>query len=401
VLSKVFASVFIFLAWFGALRAERLELYINADYSISAAAAQSIELGIRTALEEVDFLLGGQEVALTPMDNRGNVKRSHRTMGKFLESDTALAMFGGLNSPPFLTHREFLNENRVLTLLPWSAAGPITRSTGSENWIFRLSVDDSLSGSFFVQKAVEQGGCKRVALVLLDTGWGRANFKTLTTALAARGMSPVTTQYFPSSISSGTADALAQKVSWSNPDCAIMLSAWTNGALVVNALSQHMPTLRLFSHWGIMGGEFTDRVPHRVRDKMQLSVLQTCALRREGEGNAILSEALERAAPGISSISELPAPTGFVHGYDLTRILIAAAAQAAKSPDWSGSIQDRRAALHAALENLETPVMGILKEYAPPFRPGMTDPAFGHEALGAQDLCLATFQPNGLLAHAR
>jgi branched-chain amino acid transport system substrate-binding protein len=120
-----------------------VQLLIDADYTISAKAAQAIELGLRTALEEENFRLGGQQVEIVPMDHRANVKRSLRTYGHYTKNDHALAIIGGLHSPPYLKHKDYLNKNGILTLLPWSAAGPITRaSAGYENWIFRLSVDD-------------------------------------------------------------------------------------------------------------------------------------------------------------------------------------------------------------------------------------------------------------------
>ncbi|KMW57152.1 Branched-chain amino acid ABC transporter, amino acid-binding protein [Candidatus Rhodobacter oscarellae] len=382
-------------------QAEPLELFVDADYSINHSAAGAIELGFRTALAEVGHRVGGHDLVLVPMDHRGNVKRSKRNLQQYLKSGTALAIVGGLHSPPYLSHREFINDNRILTLLPWSAAGPITRAQpGSENWIFRLSVDDFQSGGFLVREAVDRQGCENVALVLLDTGWGRANFGTLTAALAERGMEPTQTEYFSSAIGSASALSLAETIARSKPDCAIMLANWDNGAQVINALYERLPSLRLFSHWGIMGGRFTEVVPRETRDSMQIRVLQTCILRREHEGSPILKAALAAGAPDVASVAEIGAPTGFVHGYDLARVLLAAVEQASKTDAWSGDILAKRAAVHAALENLETPVEGILDRYAPPFSPYSELAPNAHEALGFDDLCMARFRPDGFLEHA-
>ena len=387
-------------AW--AASADPLELHVDADYSINPDSADSIELGVRTALEEVDYMLGGQPVVLVPKDHRGNVKRSHLHMKQYLKSETALALIGGLHSPPYLTHKDFMNENGILSLLPWSAAGPITRaSDGMENWIFRLSVDDYQSGKFFVRQAVEEGGCQQVALILLDTGWGRANFKSLSAALEAQGMKPVLAEFFPSSIGHASALTLAEKVARSGADCGIMLSNWGNGSVLVNALNQRMQDFRLFSHWGIMGGQFASAVPHEARSNLDLAVLQTCGLRREAEGSSTLKAAMSRAAPDLEALAQMPAPTGFVHGYDLARIVIAAADQIAETPEWqNGDIADRRRVLREALVNLETPVAGILNRYERPFRPYGPQATDAHEALGLNDLCLARFREDGLLEDA-
>ena len=381
-------------------QAERLALFIDADYSVSAAAAEAIELGVRAALDESDGRLGGVETVVVPMDHRGNVRRSRKTMERYLESDEALALIGGLHSPPYLTHQDFINANRVLTLLPWSAAGPITRAgQGVENWIFRLSVDDRKSGGFLVREAVERGGCSRIALILIDTGWGRANFLTLSAALETRGMRPSAVVYFGVSIGKASASALAEDIANAGSDCAVLLSNWDSGHVVTNALYEQVPDLRVFSHWGVAGGRFAEHVPHERLERMRFSVLQTCGLREERDGDAVLRQALAIAAPEVRSLAELRAPTGFVHGYDLTRILIAAADQAAQTPAWKEGVASRRVAVRLALERLNTPVNGILAKYDTPFRPYSVEDPDAHEALGVDDLCMARFREDGLLEH--
>lgn len=391
--------IFIGLSSFG--NAKPLELYIDADYSVSYAAAEAIELGVRTALAESNNQLGGLPVTLLRKDHRGNVKRSFRTMKQFLESDTALAIIGGLHSPPYISNRDYMNENRVLTLLPWSAGAPITRaSDGHENWFFRVSVDDTKSGEFFVQEALERQGCASLALILLDTGWGRAGEKVLRAALSKRNVDPATVQYFKFTVGNAAAGTLANAIESSGADCAVMMANATNGATVYRALYERLPDLRVFSHWGIMGAAFTDEISHQMREALDLKVLQTCALEVETEGSVVLTNALRRAAPEAQGLAEIGAVTGFVHGYDMTRILIAAAEQAAQSKDWQGSISDQRAAIKAALEDLSAPVDGIIKRYDRPFRASTPTDRDAHEALGLNDLCMARFREDGLLQDA-
>lgn len=378
---------------------ESFELYIDADYSVNSAAAQAIELGLRTALAEEDFMLGGVPVALVPKDHRGNVRRSQNTFKSYVESPTAIAIIGGLHSPPYMTHKSFINQEEILTLLPWSAAGPVTRAApGDENWIFRVSVDDTKSGPFLVREAVDGAGCERVALVLLDTGWGKANEPTLTAALRVRGKDPSSVVFFPTTVGKAITGALAQTVRETDSDCAILLANADNGAKMVIALADQNPDLRIFSHWGITGGSaFTDQVSPQRRDRMQIRVLQTCGLKRESEGSEALRVAMAAGAPDRESLTHIPAASGFVHGYDLGQILLAAAKQAEDTPEWQGSIKDRRRALKQALEALEKPVAGILKQYTKPFGPYSSDMPDAHEALGLDDLCLTQFSEDGLL----
>jgi len=398
---SMIATLFISMGLTSLVHAKPLELYIDADYSVSYAAAEAIELGVRTALAETDNQLGGLPVKLVRKDHRGNVKRSFRTMNQFIQSDTALAMIGGLHSPPYMAHKEFMNENNILTLLPWSAGASITRAgEGQENWIFRVSVDDTKSGEFFVREAMERQGCTSLALVLLDTGWGRAGENVIRAALSKRNKSPATVQYFKFTVGDAAAGTLASEIAASGADCAIMMANAGNGATVFRALHKRVPELRVFSHWGIMGAAFTNEITHQMREALELQVLQTCALQIETIGSSVLADALRRAAPKARGVTEIGAVTGFVHGYDMTRILIAAAEQAAHSADWSGSTTDQRAAIKAALEDLHTPVLGILKQYEKPFRAASSSDRDAHEALGLNDLCMARFREDGLLQDA-
>lgn len=393
-----------FFAVFGVsstLQAEPLELYIDADYSVSYAAAEAIELGVRTALEEVDYRLAGEPITVVQRDHRGNVKRSRRTMEDFLASNQALAIIGGLHSPPYIANQEFVNSHQVLMLLPWSAGGVITRpQSGTENWFFRLSIDDRKSGEFFVRETVERRGCRSVALVLLDTVWGRGGERAMTAALQARRMKAATIVYFDFTVGKAVAGTIAETVVESGADCAVLMANATNGATMINAMYEQAPDLRVFSHWGIMGGDFTQNVSHQIRQDLEIKVLQTCGLRVEAEGSDLLDRVLRQAVPEAEHLSEVGAITGFIHGYDLARILIVAAEQAAQTPDWNGSIGQRRAALKAALEDLQTPVEGLLKRYDRPFRPWHPMDPDAHEALGLDDLCMARFTLEGLLEHA-
>ncbi len=381
---------------------EELEIYIDADFSISAAAAQSIELGVQTALNEVDNAPAGERVRLIRMDHRSNVKRAGRTYETYARSERALAIIGGKQSPPYLAHKDFINANGILTLLPWSAAGPVTRgSEGLENWIFRLSVDDAQSGNFFVENAVQKDGCTRVALILLNTGWGRANQKSLTAALADRDMKPIATEFFSSAIGEASAISLAARIKRSQADCAVMLSNWDDGALIMNSLHRADMGIRVYSHWGIMGGGFAEHVSNESRRALHLKILQTCALQQERAGNPVLQQALRRAAPNASALKELRAATGFVHGYDLTRVLVAAIEQAARQESWAtAEIVQKRVMVRDALERIERPVEGILNTYNPPFSPFEPGMVNAHEALGQQDLCFAQFSSEGQLEDA-
>ena len=117
-----------------------IHIYLDADMTGAKSSTVSIERGIRTALAENGNMLGGRPVELMVLNHRGNSARSLANLKKYLVDQDALAVFAGLHSPPLLAHRQFINDNQILVLDPWAAAGPITRPPDGNNWIDRKSV---------------------------------------------------------------------------------------------------------------------------------------------------------------------------------------------------------------------------------------------------------------------
>ena len=389
----------VLLAYVPAAAADVLKIYIDADYSISTHTAQAIESGVRAALTEANYEAGGQEIEVTPFDHRGNARRSLRTMERYLEDD-ALALIGGMHSPPYLTHRDFINENGILTLLPWSAAGSITRpDEGQENWIFRLSIDDWKSAEFFWKLTKEQGQCDRVGLIIMDSGWGRDGFVRLSKAFADNDDEPVHFGFFTSPATDATVENLLSEFIQAEADCAILMSTQSDGAKIVDGLARAAPDVRIFSHWGVLGGAFTDAVAPGVLNSVDFQVINTCSLGGEAAGNDIIEKAIGYAGLQYSSLGEIPGSPGFAHAYDLTKILISAVEQAATTADWSGGIQARRRAVKSALQNLDEEVWGIVGRYERPFEEWTSGNPDAHEALGLGNLCASSFDAKGNLVH--
>lgn len=386
--------------------ADRLSIYIDADFSISLQSSEAIELGVNTALAEAGYTAGGLGFDVIRKNHRANSKRTLSNLRAFQADPQALAVIGGAHSPPYLSNQSYINENGLLVLLPWSAAGPITRpDAGQTNWIFRLSVDDTKAGPFLVARALRNPKCKRTALLLIDTGWGRVNSSSMQAAFKEAGADAPSVFMFSAGLGTAGARSMVQSIAAVRPDCVVMLAFAQEGGLLTNQLHQSLPDVKLISHWGILASDFEMDVPHSVRSGLQIEVLQTCGLRAEQKGGTALSQALATASTmantPLQSLSDVPSSTGFVHGYDLTKLLLAAVEQAAQSPAWQGApIAKRRDMVRLALEDLPGPVEGILKSYTHPFAVYSPANQDAHEALGLPDLCMASFSETGRLVLA-
>ncbi len=395
------ALLALFVAPTSSAQADELRVYIDADFSNTVSAAEAIELGLKTAMAEAENRVAGLPVSVLRLDHRGSPRRSQRNFEAVARDPNAIAVFGGQQSPPYLSFGQQINVEGIPLLLAWSAAAPITRfGNGAENYIFRLSVDDSKAGPYLVNAALESG-CRDIAVVLVDTGWGRANYKTINAALQDVGLKPVFTTMVPSDIGPAAARNLVRDIANSGAQCTVSVLLASTSVPLFNAMHELNVGLTVLSHWGIISDRFATQVPHEVRQALQLRVIQTCGLKVERAGSTTLDRAMAMASTlgtRVETLRDIKAPAGFVHGYDLGRIFRAAAEQAAKTPEWSQGPKARRTALRNALADLRVPVDGILKTYEAPFTDLTEIERDGHEALGQDQLCLAKFDADDRLS---
>lgn len=366
-------------------------IYLDADFSGATNSSLAIQQGITTALAEVDNNIQGIQFELVSKDHRANSLRSRRNLEKFLVDDQALMVFSGLHSPPLLANKSFINDNKILLLDPWAAAGPITRSASAQNWIFRLSIDDSNAGSFISKKAIEQGFSKPY-LLLEDTGWGRSNEKTMTQALQEASIKPVGLSWFNWGAGKNHAKVLLRDIKASGADVIFFVGNSVEGVTFTRAMVELPENIRLpiRSHWGITGGDFTQKVTATEREKIDLQFIQTSFSFLNDNISTLAENVLAlgiKSNEGLSDKSDFKAQTGFVHAYDLTKIVIAAIRQIKLTGDKN---QDK-ILLHYALEHLIQPIPGLLKTYHRPFTPFSKQKLNAHEALTIDDYSMGRY----------
>jgi branched-chain amino acid transport system substrate-binding protein len=371
-----------------------LRLYIDADRTITKAAGIAIEQGVRTALSEVDNRLGAYPVEIVLKDHRGNTRRSKAHLEQFLEDPKALLLFSGLHSPPLLAHKQFINDNKLLVLDPWAAAGPITRARTKENWIFRLSVDDSKAGYVIADNAINKDKFTKPYLLLEETGWGKSNNRTMSQALNKLGVKPAGVSWFKWSTGENEARIILRNIFNSGADVIFFVGNAPEAKTFMRAMLSLDKTLPIRSHWGITGGDFPEMINAAMREDLDLNFIQTSfSFVNHGEekkAQEVLSKAKKLFPEAIKTAEDISAPTGFIHAYDLTKILIAAVEQSGLS----GDVKKDRENVRQALQNLQKPVSGLIKTYNKPFSPYTPAAPDSHEALRMSDFVMARYGEN-------
>ena len=373
-----------------ATKPDVMRIYLDADRTGHLESALSIEHGIKVAFSQHGDQIAGVPVEFVTTDHRGNVLRSKKNMQRFLEDSQGLVYVAGLHSPPLIKYREYINKSKILTLVPWAAGTPITRyPVAEDNYVFRLSVDDSKVGKILVNYALAQS-CKQPHLLLENTGWGKSNHKAMMAALPESLQDKVKTSWFNWGIKDVDARILVREAQSSGGDCVLLVANSREGKLIVESVSEVNIELPIYSHWGITGGKFAQNVPYEIREKVKLRFIQSCFNFYSSESNSFNQAVFAKAKamfPAYFEDTNIKAPAGFIHGYDIASVLITATNNIKLTQDPEAN----RTVIKAALESISEPTQGLVKKYQKPFSPFSEDNFDAHEALGSDDYCMAMY----------
>jgi branched-chain amino acid transport system substrate-binding protein len=385
------------LLWSAQAEDKMLFVYLDADLSNHKESSKAIQQGIEVAFSEINNEIGGFKIGFKYLDHRGNVIRSKRNYQKFINDANALVVYSGIHSPPLIKNRKFINESKALTLIPWAAAGYITRYPSSENWMFRLSIDDSRAGSVIIDYAMTEQQCKKPHLLLEKTPWGDANLTTMSEALKSHGIDHDETTRFSWSLKAKGAAIVVDEIVRAKSDCIVFVGNAVEGAIIVNEVlnlpkEQRLP---IVSHWGITSGNFQDIITAEKRKKLELNFIQSCFAftnpQQSQFSNEVFSKLIAHSRGEITKPEDLKSAVGFIHAYDLTKLLI----QAIKQTELTGNRDIDRNNIRLALENIDKPIQGLVKNYIKPFSQfNQHTNVNAHEALSPDAYCMASFGKN-------
>lgn len=372
-----------------------LRIYQDADLSRHGESGISIQRGIEVAFDEINNTIQGYKIDFRYLDHRGNVVLSKKNIQTYLDDPSAIALFSGIHSPPLIKNRSFINEYKALILVPWAAGGPLTRHPSPENWIFRLSIDDTRAAKVLIDYAKNEKYCAKPTLLLEKTRWGDSNLENMENYFSRLGVENYLVERFNLSLSEESASALLNRVMSTARDCLIYVGNAVEGSVIAKSminmpLSQRIP---IISHWGITGGDFHVKVNSQDREKIDLSFIQSCfsftSKSTQNKFSTQVFERLKKLYPDeIRSESDLKSAAGFIHAYDLTRLLI----QAIKQTELSGKAEADRNTIRIQLENIQKPIRGLVKTYRQPFSifDSVKNPN-AHEALGPEFYCMGEY----------
>lgn len=363
---------------------------IDAEFGLKGStSAQAIELGARVAVAEINAaggVLNGRPLKLVLRDNRSIPARGVQNLKELAAMPDLVAVMGGRFSPVVLDQLPVIQSARLPFLVVWSSADQIIENRMQPNYVFRLSLRDSLAMPYLLEQSAAQG-YKRVGILLNNTAWGRSNLAA-SEKYAKSGRPPKIVRSDWYSWADKTLIDKYNNLVDSGAEAIILVSN-DEAAILVREMAA-LPASRrvpLIAHWGLTGGEFFEQAGSAL-EKVDLSILQTfnffsadpVMVTRFLRGAALANTDKGRKdAPLL--VDDIKSPTGAAHAYDATHIL-------ARAINLAGSTD--RSRLRAALEKIPRH-RGLVKDYAPPFT------SSNHEALDKSELMMTRFRADGVL----
>lgn len=357
---------------------------LDAEFGLdNSTSAQAVELGMRTAIAEINRaggVLKGRPIELVTKDHRSIPARGIRNIEEFARMPDLVAVFGGRFSPVIIEELPTLKATKTLFMATWSSADGIIDNGMKPNYVYRLSLRDSLAMPKLLQTAHKRG-LRKVGLLLTNTSWGRSNLAAAEKFAAAnKDIKIVQTAWY--NWREQTLVAKYNALRSAGAQVVVLVANDDEAAVLVREVAALPKAERvpILSHWGVTGGEFV-RQAGPALNQVDFSVIQTFSFFKADP------KQLERFMRNVATVSkvrrieDIQGPVGVAHAYDLMHIL-------AKAIDQAGSTD--RKAVRDALEKLR-PYRGLVKNYAPPFTPTR------HEALSARELLIARYRADGVI----
>ena len=363
-----------------AAHAQDIKLGYNGDLSASPSAqsGQAAVLGMEAAIADINAAGGvlGRKLTLVTRDDTSAPPRSIQNMSDLIDRENVVAVFGPTNSGNAMAWKHIANQKKIPVIGNVGSGTDITKpsSPNADNYMFRVSMVDREQVAAlmaYIKKNASQS--KVIGLMAETTGYGQGGLKDMQEIAEIQGLKPAGTERF----GVGDTDMTSQlsKMKAANVDTLVVWAQGTPIAQLIRSMDKINYHPLVLTSWAADNITFYDAAGKTLAEKplFMRTVSETKTPAQQKLFDRIGSKL---KAPGSFSFA--------LHGYDSV-LIYAEAVKQAKSTDG--------ATVRAALEDLTTPVQGLLKTYDKPFSKTT------REALTAKDLVWIKWSDGKLLPY--
>ncbi len=360
----IVASLALALSAVAAQAAEPIKIGVDGPFTGgSSSMGVSMRDGVRMAVDEINKSGGvlGRPIALVERDDEAKNERGVQIAQELINKEKVVAVVGYINTGVALASQRFFQEAKIPVMNNVATGTLVTHQFDDqpENYVFRNAAHDSIQAPMIVEEAVTRRGYKRVAILSDSTNYGQLGRADLEAALAQKGIKAVAVEKFnikdvdmtPQLLKAKEAGAEAVLTYGIGPELAQIANGMTKLGWKVPMIGSWTLSMANFIANAGPGGEGA-RMP-------QTFIQQPTTPKRQ----SFIVTYLRTFNPKNGRIDS---PVSAAQGYDSIYLLTAAIKQA-------GSTDGPK--IKAALENLKTPVEGVVTSYNKPFS------AKDHEAI--------------------
>ena len=341
----------------------------------SSSMGVSMRDGVRLAAKEINAAGGinGNKIVLIERDDEAKNERGVQIAQELINNEKVVATLGFINTGVALAAQRFYQDAKIPVMNNVATGSIVTKQfpNAPENYIFRNAAADNIQAPMVAKEAVEKRGLKKVAILADSTNYGQLGREDLEKALKTYGVTPVATEKF----NIGDVDMTSQLLKAKNAGAEVILTYAIGPELaqIANGMAKLGWKKPMIGSWTLSMASFIDTAGKNGDGAtMPQTYIQTPSTtpKRKAFQEAYLKE----FKPKNNNIAS---PVSAAQGYDSVYLLAAAIKQA-------NSTEGPK--ILAALQDLKTPVDGVVITYNKPFS------ATDHEAIKAKDVVMGVVE---------
>jgi branched-chain amino acid transport system substrate-binding protein len=328
--------------------------------SIGVPMRNSVELAIAEINSEGG--INGRPLVLVQRDDEGKNELGVQIARELIEKEHVVAMMGYTNTGVALASQRFFQEASIPVLTFGPTGTIITQQFQppeyDRNYIFRVSVNDSIQSEMIAAEAIDRAKFTKVAIFADTTNYGQLGRADLEAALARRGVTAVAVEKFNIGDVDMTAQILRAKVA--GAQALLTYGIGPELAQIANGMAKLNWKVPMIGSWTLSYANFIDNAgANGDGARMPQSFVEDASTPKRKAYLDAYSKAYGRNTM----------PSAGAQAFDGVHLLAAALRQ-------SDAIEGSK--ILDALENLKEPIDGVVTTYRQPFS------ASNHEAYSAE-----------------
>ncbi|MCS0588406.1 ABC transporter substrate-binding protein [Massilia norwichensis] len=350
-----------------AMAAEPIKIGVSGPFTAgSAPMGVSMRDGVRLAAAEINAKGGvlGRQLQLVERDDEAKPERGVQIAQELINKEKVVATVGYINTGVALASQRFYQQAKIPVMNNVATGSIITKQFANqpENYVFRNSANDTIQSTMIAEEAIRRG-FKKPAILADSTNYGQLGREDLEKVLATKNVKPVSIEKY----NIGDVDMTAQllRAKQAGADVVLTYGIGPELAQIANGMQKLGWKVPIVGSWTLAMANFIDNAGANGNGtRMPQTFIQNPDTPKR---KAFIDAYVKAYNPPNG---RMPSAVSAAQGYDSIYLLAAAIQQA-------GSTEGPKIA--AALENLKTPIEGVVTTYNKPY--SKTD----HEAINFEN----------------